>query len=296
VVSRLSSVMDAAPLGIAFTRNQKFELVSKAWCRLLQREEHELLGGATSEVFAEEGDYQLLGAQVGAAFLAQGTYEGEWRFRRKDGTEFWGQLCGRPADTQDAMAGTIWTLADITSSRTNRKHLEWSSTHDPLTGLANRKAFEHKLEQVMGHPPAAVLMIDLDRFKPINDTHGHAAGDEMLRAVALALSANVRAGDVVARLGGDEFAVILERCPLDAAERVATQALRAVMTARVPWGDSSLCVGASIGLACLENGYGTAAEWVADADRSCYAAKAAGRGTLRAASPGIAASIPSPTE
>lgn len=283
VVSRLSSVMDAAPLGIAFTRNQKFELVSKAWCSLLQREEHELLGGATSEVFAEEGDYRLLGAQVGAAFLAQGTYEGEWRFRRKDGTEFWGQLCGRPADTQDVTAGTIWTLADVTASRTNREQLEWSSTHDPLTGLANRKAFEHKLDQVMGHSPAAVLMIDLDRFKPINDTHGHAAGDEMLKAVALALSANVRSGDVVARLGGDEFAVILERCPPDAAERVAAQALKAVMASRARWADTSLSVGASIGLACLDIQYSSAAEWVADADRACYAAKAAGRGTLRSA-------------
>lgn len=283
LLGRLDSVMAAAPIGIGFTRNQHFELVSKAWCRLLLRDESELLGTPAKLIFASETDYDQLGQLVGAAFVQDGDYGGEWRFRRKDGSLFWGQLCGRPVDPGDPAAGTIWTLADVTHSRASRETLEWSATHDPLTGLANRAAFETRLRSVLGHAPAALLVIDLDRFKPINDAHGHAAGDAMLKQVAAALSSLVRAGDLVVRTGGDEFAVVLERCPADAAQRVAAEVQRAIARAELVWDGHTLGVGASVGVAPLSDGHASIEAWVADADSACYAAKAAGRGTVRLA-------------
>lgn len=278
LLERLNSVMAAAPLGIAFTRHQRFELVNPAWCRLLQREESELLGHHTAEVFASDADHEQLGTLVRAAFDAAGEYVGEWRFRRRDGTQFWGQLSGRPVAEDNPSAGTIWTLADVTDARASRESLEWSATHDPLTGLANRAAFRARLNAVLGHPPAALVVLDLDRFKPINDQHGHPAGDAMLKVVASALLASVRAGDLVVRMGGDEFAVILERCPPDAARRVAQNIQRAVARAELVWEGQILSVGASVGVTPLSEEFTTVDAWVAAADEACYAAKAAGRG------------------
>lgn len=283
LVGKLGSVMAAAPLGIAFTRDQRFELVSRTWCHLLQREESELLGTRAAEAFASEDDYARVGPQVARAFAAGERYEGEWRFRRRDGSLFWGQLCGQPVEMGNPVAGTIWTLADVTASRASREDLEWSATHDPLTGLANRKAFLQRLGAAAGHAPAALLAIDLDRFKPINDNHGHAAGDAMLKAVAAAITAQVRAGDLAARLGGDEFAILLERCPPEAAQRVATDLLRAITRASVSWDGQELSVGASIGVAPWGDPLDGVEDWLAAADAACYAAKAAGRGTVRTA-------------
>lgn len=282
LLGKLHSVMAAAPLGISFTRNQRFELVSRSWCRMLQREEAELLGGRASDAFASEGEYEQLGPQAAEAFERQGEYAGEWRFRRKDGSIFWGQLSGRPVDPFNDAAGTIWMLADVTAARTSRENLEWSATHDPLTGLANRLAFESHLRSLLGHPPAALIIIDLDRFKPINDTHGHTAGDALLKQVASALTSHVRSGDLVVRVGGDEFAVVLEHCPPDAAQRVAQEVQRAVTRVQLPWEGHILAVGASVGVASLSDKFNDIDQWIIAADSACYAAKAAGRDTCRA--------------
>jgi hypothetical protein len=132
-------------------------------------------------------------------------------------------LPGRAVDWQVSAAGTIWTVTDISAERAEREGLLWSANHDELTGLANRLALTRHLDTLLAHrqtsTPAALLMLDLDRFKPINDQHGHAAGDAMLRAVAQALTGCVRGGDLAVRLGGDEFAVLLPLCAADAARR-----------------------------------------------------------------------------
>lgn len=286
LINKLNSVMAAAPLGIAFTRERRFELVSHAWCRLLQREEHELLGTEARHIFASDDDYAALGTAVSRAFAELGEYAGEWRIRRRDGTVFWAGVQGRPVDRAHPDAGTIWTLTDVTESRASRESLEWSATHDPLTGLANRQAFDRRLEALIGHPPSALLMLDLDHFKPINDRHGHAAGDAMLHAVADALQHQVRAGDLVARLGGDEFGVLLAGCPPEAAQRVAYQLERAVADIRLDWEGQILQVGVSVGLAAASDSLSTREAWCAAADAACYAAKASGRRTVRVASVG----------
>jgi diguanylate cyclase len=287
VIQRMESVMAAAPVGIAFTRAGQFELVSAEMCRLLGRSEAQLLGQSGQIIYASNEDYLALGPRVAAAFAAGQPFDGELQFLRGDGRTFPGRLRGMPVDRVHTRIGTIWTLTDITEEVAARQSLEWAASHDTLTGLANRKAFEQQIERLFEalprSRPAALLLLDLDRFKPINDNHGHAAGDAMLRAVASAVQACVRGGDLAVRLGGDEFAVLLERCPADVALRVAEDVRNAVAQTRLQWQGHALSVGASIGLAVLSEDFGSAVDWVAAADQACYEAKAGGRNRVHAA-------------
>lgn len=288
VLAKLESVLSAAPLGILFTRASRFELVSAEMCKLVDRPAESLLGQPAGTIFASAEDHAALGPQVKAAFEAGQRYEGEWRFVRADGSTFWGELRGQPVQSGNFEAGTIWTLADISTQVSNREMLEWSATHDALTGLANRKLFEQRANHVLqSRPdslPSAIVMIDLDRFKPINDSAGHAAGDAMLKLVAQAISARVRGSDLVARIGGDEFALLLESCPRQAAHRIALSVQDAVVAAVLEWNGQRLQVGASLGIAELLPSTDGFNAWLGEADAACYQAKAAGRGAVRMAS------------
>jgi diguanylate cyclase len=289
VMRRLGSVMSAAPVGIAFTREQKFELVSAEFCRLFGRAEAAMLGQPARMLYASNADYEAVGPHVIKAFEAGQPYVGEWEMLRADGSPFWAQLRGRPVDSTDIRAGTIWTISDIGDQVAARSQLEWSATHDVLTGLANRKALDARLERVFDamprSMPAAVVMIDLDHFKPINDTAGHAAGDAMLKLVAAALTACVRASDLVVRQGGDEFVLLLERCSTEVALRIADGAREAITGIQLPWAGRLLSVGASAGVAPLGAEVHDAAAWVAAADAACYRAKAEGRNVVRLSGP-----------
>jgi diguanylate cyclase len=287
VLRKLSSVMAAAPVGICFTRDKRFELVSEQFCRLFGRAEADLLGQPASIIYASNEDYLALGPQVAAAFSEGRAYAGEWQMLRADGSCFWGRLRGRPVAEGDTAAGSIWTITDISEQVAARAQLEWSANHDVLTGLANRKLFAQRLGRVFGalprSIPAAVVMIDLDHFKPINDRAGHAAGDAMLKAVAAAITSRLRATDLVARLGGDEFALLLERCPHDTALRISENVRMAISAIVLSWEGQTLRVGASLGVASLAAETASIDEWLAQADAACYAAKAAGRGSVQAA-------------
>lgn len=284
VIRRLESVMAAAPAGIAFTRAQRFELVSRQFCVLFRCTEDRLLGQPTRALFETGADYEHAAAAAAAAFADARAYDGEWQLLRSDGSCFWARLRGQPVDWKEPDSGTIWTVHDITDEVVARRALEWAATHDALTGLANRPAFEARLARLFDalprSLPAALVVFDLDRFKPVNDRFGHAAGDAMLREVAAAAAGCVRAGDLLVRLGGDEFALLLERCPAEVATRVAEQLRRAVAAIRLPWDGEVLDIGASVGVAALDLSIDGPAAWLAAADRACYRAKEAGRGRV----------------
>ncbi|MEP7296742.1 MAG: diguanylate cyclase [Burkholderiales bacterium] len=285
VLRKLGSVMSAAPIGIAFTRDQRFELVSTEFCRLYGRSEGEFLGKPGRVLYASDADYERLGPLVRAAFQSGHAYVGDWQMVRADGSVFWGSLRGNPVDAADPAAGTIWTVGDVSDQKIAHEALAWSASHDGLTGLANRKPFEQRAAELVRNPSctgsAAMIFVDLDQFKPINDTAGHAAGDAVLRAVATALKLGLRSTDLVARMGGDEFALLLEACTPEATERIAEGIRAAIGAIAVPWEDRTLRVGASLGIAWLEADTVTVDEWIAAADAACYAAKAAGRGVIR---------------
>jgi diguanylate cyclase (GGDEF)-like protein/PAS domain S-box-containing protein len=287
VLQKLGSVMAAAPVGLAFTRSQTFELVSAEFCHLLGHAESELLGQRMQMIFVSNEDHARLGAQVAQAFAGQVPYGGEWQLLRGDGSRFWGLLRARPVQADDPSAGSIWSVNDVTEQVHSRRDLERAAHHDALTGVVNRQGFEHRLQALFDRQPAsrpaALVMIDLDHFKPINDTAGHAAGDAMLVAVAQAIASRVRDTDVVVRLGGDEFALLLQHCTHDRAMVVAEKVREAITGLALTWEAHTLRVGASLGVAELAEGHETPAQWLAQADAACYEAKRAGRNTVRLA-------------
>ncbi len=289
LLRKMQSVMAAAPIGIAFTRDMRLDLVSREFAALLGWAEGRLEGRLMRDIFASDLDHENLGPQLGLAYAAARPFVAEMQFRRHDGGTLWGRLQGRPVDPENAGAGTIWLLEDVTVQRAERERLAWSASHDALTRLANRENFENRLaallEQGAAALPAMLLFIDLDHFKRVNDSAGHAAGDQVLKEVAQLLLAHLRGStDLVARLGGDEFAVLMPHCERAVALRMADRIRIGARQIGVDDQGELLRIGTSIGVVEIEAGV-PLAELLARADAACYAAKRAGRDVVRLAEP-----------
>jgi diguanylate cyclase (GGDEF)-like protein/PAS domain S-box-containing protein len=207
---------------------------------------------------------------------------GEVWLRHRDGQRIAieGSACPL-ADASGAVQGGVLVFRDVGAARQLAGQLSHQATHDVLTDLINRQAFEKLLDKTLADPaphPAghALLYLDLDQFKVVNDTCGHAAGDELLRQVTALLEGIVRASDSLGRLGGDEFAVLLRDCPLDSALRVADKIRQAIADHRFAWADRSFALGASIGLVHFD-ATAAAAPILSAADAACFIAKDKGR-------------------
>lgn len=280
LLKQLEAVLDHAEVGIALTRDGQFELVSRQFCRIFRCDKQQFLGQSTRVIYASDDAWQALKERARPAFMERGSYAGELELVRHTGQRFWAHMRGRAVAPGDHSRGTIWTVEDVTEAREQRERLAWASSHDSLTGLANRAAFEVLLEDACARAerePFCALFIDLDHFKQVNDTSGHAAGDALLRDVAQVLVQQVRKSDTVARLGGDEFAVLLDRCPLPQAQVIAETLRGAVVSYRLAWEGTSHSVGASIGLVPVAGSMATATEVLRAADAACYTAKRQGR-------------------
>lgn len=180
-------------------------------------------------------------------------------------------------------------LREADSRRKRRKAeeaLRYMAFHDALTDLLNRSEFERRLGHALtsareSGAAHALLYLDLDQFKVINDTCGHAAGDELLRQVALLLSSRLRERDTLARLGGDEFAVLLESCSLEHAEEIGEILRMAIRDFRFSWQGKQFAIGVSVGLVVIDEDSGGIADVMSCADTACYSAKDLGRGQLQ---------------
>ena len=161
-----------------------------------------------------------------------------------------------------------------------KEFAQWQANHDSLTGLVNRREFESQLSQILkSQEPTyhALLYLDLDRFKIVNDTCGHNAGDELLRQVSKLLQAQIRKSDVLARLGGDEFAIILYQCSQQDAETLAQKLLNTVQQFYFVWQNQSFTIGVSIGVLHFKSQEDTLTSVLKAADAACYSAKNLGR-------------------
>ncbi|MBM4200958.1 MAG: diguanylate cyclase, partial [Gammaproteobacteria bacterium] len=182
-------------------------------------------------------------------------------------------------DLAGQVIGTVLAFRDTTTARQAARQLSYQASHDALTGLWNRSAFEQRLEVLLAAGDTAihtVVYLDLDQFKIVNDTCGHAAGDELLRQFTAVLGPLIRRRDMLARLGGDEFGLLLEHCPREAALRVATGIQAALSEFRFVWEDHGFQVGASIGLVAVQPGLDTLGSVFSSADIACYLAKEKG--------------------
>lgn len=177
--------------------------------------------------------------------------------------------------------GLVLNFRDVSEARNLSRKLSFEASHDSLTGLVNRREFEIRLERTLtkasAQQPGALLFIDLDHFKQVNDLCGHQAGDELLRQLTQKFQTGIRERDTLARLGGDEFALLLENCSLTDAIKVAEHWLRLTRDYRFNWHNQSFKIGLSIGLVSLDGGSNQAGEILEWADKACYAAKSSGR-------------------
>jgi diguanylate cyclase (GGDEF)-like protein/PAS domain S-box-containing protein len=184
-------------------------------------------------------------------------------------------------DQEGAAVGAVLVFRDVTEARLAAHELRYQASHDSLTGLVNRREFEYRLEQILAtsapEESSAMVYLDLDQFKVINDTCGHVAGDALLHRVGEILSAQVRKRDTVARLGGDEFAALIENCHQDQALRIALKLSESIRDFRFVWQDQGFTIGASLGLVPIEPGIDTVASIFRAADSACYVAKEQGR-------------------
>ncbi|QSX77068.1 diguanylate cyclase domain-containing protein [Agrilutibacter solisilvae] len=193
-----------------------------------------------------------------------------------------------PTDVQALEPPIGWVLAfrNVTAARRITDELTYHATHDALTGVLNRRALESRLKRAVINAqehgtPHALLYLDLDRFKAVNDNGGHFAGDELLRTLSALLQRSLRDHDTLARLGGDEFAMLLTHCTPSEARVVAKRIRAAISEFRFPWQGQEFDVGASIGMVTFRNGALAPRALLLRADEMCYLAKANGRNQVQ---------------
>jgi diguanylate cyclase (GGDEF)-like protein/PAS domain S-box-containing protein len=185
----------------------------------------------------------------------------------------------------NSISGSVVVFHDVGEIRGLTRQMSYQATHDPLTGLINRREFERRLDEAMdsAHAEEAVHMLyymDLDRFKAVNDSCGHLAGDNMLREVAALIKDQLRESDYVGRLGGDEFGALLIGCPIDKARQIATDICNEIANYRFVWTDKIFNIGISIGLVEISHVSGTLQDVMSAADSACYVANLEGRGRV----------------
>jgi diguanylate cyclase (GGDEF)-like protein/PAS domain S-box-containing protein len=197
-------------------------------------------------------------------------------------------------DRAGQTAGAVIVFSDVSRERRMKRLLSYQAAHDALTGLINRREFESRLNSAIESARAdrnvrhAMIYVDLDQFKVVNDTCGHPAGDQLLRQVTGLLQTRVRANDVLARLGGDEFGVLLEHCTPEQALRIADSLRQSIHDVRFQWGTNTMQIGASIGIVEINQHTESVATLLSAADIACYSAKDGGRNRVQVYDPASA--------
>lgn len=263
-------------------------MINAAYLRLSGFSQQELLGSTPKTGCSDRHD-DAFWAAMWQALTQQKKWSGKVWNRRKDGSEYcvWHTITA-VLDLRGRIARYVAVSRDITEQQVQEADLWQRANFDPLTGLANRTRFEDRLAQIFSHVARhehafAVCYLDLDRFKPINDTLGHAAGDAVLRQVAQRMRAVVRKDDLLARIGGDEFALLIPR--LKTVEGTIRVAEKIISALNLPFvvDEGTAKIGVSIGIALYPEHGANAIALTANADRALYRAKAEGRNVWRLA-------------
>ncbi|MBJ7520524.1 MAG: EAL domain-containing protein [Solirubrobacteraceae bacterium] len=290
VEARFRTAFDQAPIGMALVSLSpnsfgRFLQVNPALCAMLGYDEADLRTRTYREI-THPADVSPSEEQVTA--MVDGVTAGgeiEKRYRHRDGHDVWVNV--QASAVRDARGHALYSVSqirDITEERQYQQRLRHLADHDPLTGLFNRRRFAEELARLVAFSrrygePAALLSVDLDRFKYVNDTYGHAVGDELLVQLAAALQCRLRETDIIGRLGGDEFGVLLPRTTTEEAQRTASGLLHEVRSnTSVRAGERVVRLTVSVGITAIDAAESTSAEEIlVNADLAMYEAKEQGR-------------------
>jgi diguanylate cyclase (GGDEF)-like protein/PAS domain S-box-containing protein len=300
-------ILDNAAVGIAFVRARNLQRCNRFLEEMVGAAPGELVGQSSAVLFASREDWEEAGRLAYERTAPGETHDGEWLFQRRDGSTFRCRTRGRRIDAGEPEQEWIWSLEDVTAEHAAREWLQSSrdaleravaertaelreanararhlADHDALTGLPNRRLLEDRLTQALAlsyrnRKQTAVMFVDLDRFKSINDSLGHAVGDILLKEVAQRLVRQLRVGDTICRIGGDEFVVVLPELkrPADAAnvaQKVLEQLSRPLVVE-----ERELIVTPSIGIAVFPDDGRDAETLIRNSDAAMYHAKELGR-------------------
>lgn len=272
---------DSAPIGMALVGlDRRFLDVNVALCRMLGRSRQWLLSHGFADVL-DPTDDDLDRAARDQVLAGGGPVTTEKRLITVDGHAIWVMhSVGLVVDDRGTPLRFVSQFADITEARHAREDMRWNATHDHLTRLPNRARFAEQLASTLAHRARtggriAVLFIDLDGFKAVNDTYGHVVGDDVLAEVAERIRGQLRVDDLVARYGGDEFVALLPSVRQQADAVEVADSLRRAVAAPLLAGDDGLVVTVSIGVAVADPG-ARMDELMRRADAGMYRAKDAG--------------------
>ncbi|MFT5132195.1 MAG: diguanylate cyclase (GGDEF)-like protein/PAS domain S-box-containing protein [Gammaproteobacteria bacterium] len=276
-----------APIGMALiSKNGTIIEVNQAAARMIGYSQHDAIGASFIDMTHPD---ELLGSIQRLQELSEGKkdyYNVIRQFRQIDGNYIWVDLhCSLLRDFQGDPAYIIAQGIDITEQRSLAEKLNYQASHDSLTNLINRRELDLRMNRLIesAHSHDSIhsfCYMDLDQFKIINDTFGHAAGDELLRQLCALIQSSIRARDTLARLGGDEFGLLMEHCAIQDALLTAENLRSSINDFQFVWDESLLGVGVSMGIVIIDNDSGTCDDILKAADNACYMAKDKGRNRI----------------
>jgi diguanylate cyclase (GGDEF)-like protein/PAS domain S-box-containing protein len=300
-------ILDNASVGIAFVRNRIIQRCNRFLEEMVGEGPGELVGQSSAVLFASRAHWEQAGRLAYQGTAPGETHDSEWRFKRRDGSSFLCRTRGRRIDAGEPVQEWIWSFEDVTAEHEARELLESSrdaleravaertaeleeanararhlADHDPLTGLPNRRLLEDRLTQALAlsyrnRKQTAVMFVDLDRFKAINDSLGHAVGDLLLKEVAQRLVRQLRVGDTICRIGGDEFVVVLPEIKRSEDAAHVAQKVLEQLSQPVIVEERELIVTPSIGIAVFPEDGRDAETLIRNSDAAMYHAKELGR-------------------
>lgn len=265
----------------------RIDYVNQAGEQLIGVSAVDALGKSITDIITllDEGDRRSLGDPVRHCLTTQAKVTVGRRglmISRGGGEERSVELTVTPLKGQKGdLIGTVVVVRDVSELRGITRQMSYQASHDALTGLVNRREFERRLEESLelahsNESRHVLCYLDLDRFKVVNDSCGHIAGDSMLREVATLIKETVRDSDTCGRLGGDEFGLLLVGCPLEKARQIADDVVHKVNDYRFVWKDKIFNIGVSVGLVEISRESGALEEVLSAADSACYVAKKQG--------------------
>ncbi len=285
---QLQILMDNLP-GMAYRclydPDWTMKFVSQGCTKLTGYEPDELVNNRVTSYAAlvSDASNQQLFEQVRVALEKEESFSLEYEVTRKDGSRIWVWERGRGVQEDDGSLHLEGIILDISDRKVLETELEQMATRDPLTGLLNRREMSRVLDEELQRArryqrPMAVLWVDFDHFKDVNDTYGHAAGDSVLRAISRLLLGSVRSVDSIGRFGGEEFVIVLPEMDLEEAQETAERLRRKVAEEPQPLGNGeAVPLTISVGVAVYPDHGQTASTLCAAADKAMYLAKDRGR-------------------
>jgi diguanylate cyclase (GGDEF)-like protein/PAS domain S-box-containing protein len=300
-------ILDNAAVGIAFVRARTIQRCNRFLEEMVGAGPGELVGQSSEVLFASPEDWAEAGRLSYQCTAPGETHDAEWLFKRRDGSSFRCRTRGRRIDVGEPEQEWIWSLEDVTAEHAARELLQSArdaleravaertaelqeanararhlADHDALTGLPNRRLLEDRLTQALAlsyrnRKQTAVMFVDLDRFKAINDSFGHAVGDTLLKEVAQRLVRQLRVGDTICRIGGDEFVVVLPELKRSADAAYVARKVLEQLSQPLLVEERELIVTPSIGIAVFPDDGRDAATLIRNSDAAMYHAKELGR-------------------